>query len=336
VPAELFAENEDHLAALRAHFRDLDQEPAAEVTDIKLLVLGNGQVGKTQLVRRLSGESFQANSDSTHGILVSSASLPARAEERPITLHIWDFGGQDIYHGTHALFVRTRAVFLILWAKDLENRREYELDGLRFRNYPLRYWVEYIRHLGERASAELIVQTRCDTPGDEMRRFPVEPSLLEALGYCKELHYSALNDRGRAALDEALRDAVGWLRDPARMGTPMIGAGRMRVQRRLKAMREADQKIADAAQRCHRTLTQEDFVAICEKEGGVSEPAQLLQYLNNCDVVFYRKGLFNDAIVLDHAWALDAIYAVFNRERCYRQLNRSHGRFTRPLLEALV
>jgi internalin A len=101
-------------------------------------------------------------------------------------------------------------------------------------------------------------------------------------------------------------------------------------------MREADQEIADPAQRRHRRLSQQEFVAICAEEGGVSEPAQLLQFLNNSDVLFYRKGLFNDAIVLDHAWALDAIYAVFNRDRCYRQLLKLCARFTRPLLEALA
>jgi hypothetical protein len=29
---------------------------------------------------------------------------------------------------------------------------------------------------------------------------------------------------------------------------------------------------------------------------------------------FYRKGLFHDRIVLDQAWALEAIYAVFNAD----------------------
>jgi internalin A len=33
---------------------------------------------------------------------------------------------------------------------------------------------------------------------------------------------------------------------------------------------------------------------------------------------------------------LDAIYAVFNREKCYRELKRLRGRFTRTLLELLV
>jgi internalin A len=52
--------------------------------------------------------------------------------------------------------------------------------------------------------------------------------------------------------------------------------------------------------------------------------------------VFYRPGLFDDRIILDQAWALEAIYAVFNRENCYRPLLHLRGRFTRAILEALA
>jgi internalin A len=63
-------------------------------------------------------------------------------------LHIWDFGGHDIYHGTHALFVRSSAVFVLIWAPVMEDRRTHEHGGIVFRNYPLAYWVDYIRQLG--------------------------------------------------------------------------------------------------------------------------------------------------------------------------------------------
>ena len=51
---------------------------------------------------------------------------------------------------------------------------------------------------------------------------------------------------------------------------------------------------------------------------------------------FTGRGLFNDCIVLDQGWALEAIYAVFHRQKCYRQLRLLRGRFNRSLLEALV
>ena len=51
----------------------------------------------------------------------------------------------------------------------------------------------------------------------------------------------------------------------------------------------------------------------------------LLDYLHHAGIVFYREGLFDDRIVLDQAWALEAVYAVFHREKCYRQLHQLRG-----------
>jgi internalin A len=45
-------------------------------------------------------------------------------------------------------------------------------------------------------------------------------------------------------------------------------------------------------------------------------PEHLLAYLDNAGTVFYRSGLFNDQIILDQSWALEAIYPVFRRDRC--------------------
>jgi internalin A len=85
-----------------------------------------------------------------------------------------------------------------------------------------------------------------------------------------------------------------------------------------------------------RLLDQGTFRAWCEETGGVSEPDQLLAYLHNAGVVFYRPGLFRDRIVLDQAWALKGIYALFDRTRCYKRLLKEGGRFDRARLEELV
>ena len=62
------------------------------------------------------------------------------------------------------------------------------------------------------------MQTKCDRVEDEAPLPPIGIETIQALPYFKHLHYGALNNRGRAALDEALADAIGWLRDPERLG----------------------------------------------------------------------------------------------------------------------
>lgn len=334
VPREVLSQSlgENCLESLRAHFRDLEAGSDA-TTDVKLVVLGNGRVGKTQICRRLRDEKYDPTIPSTHGIKVGSASLPMPDGEAT-KLHIWDFGGQDIYHGTHALFMKTNAIFMIVWTPEMENQRTHEHDGMQFRNYPLSYWVDYVRHLGGKDVPVLVVQTRCDRPVDRAVCPIRVEKLHEAFDYHPSpLHYSAANDSGRAALDEALQEAVGWLHN--RQGIATIGAGRHRVKLRLESMRDADAEVP-VEQRQYRTISQEHFRQICAEENGTSDPHYLLAYLHNAGIVFYRRGLFDDRIVLDQQWALDAIYAVFNRDKSVKLLRQQHGRFTRSLLELIV
>jgi internalin A len=44
----------------------------------------------------------------THGIVVGSFDLPRSDRTDFARVHIWDFGGQDTYHGGHALFIANR------------------------------------------------------------------------------------------------------------------------------------------------------------------------------------------------------------------------------------
>jgi internalin A len=331
VPAEVLSQGpfDDCLESLRADFKDV-AAGAEALTDVKLLVLGNGRSGKTQLTRRLANQPFQPEWDSTHGIRVAFAALPAGVGGAATRLNIWDFGGQDIYHGTHALFVRSRALFVLVWARDTEAPAEYEHEGISFRNHPLLYWVEYVRHLAAAESPVVIVQTKCDRDADEEPRAPIPDEALKALGFCRELHFSACNDRGRDELEAALLGAVAWLRD--RQGIAQIGAGRLRVQRRLEGLRDADGALPPE----YRLIDRATFRAWCEEAGGVSSPDHLLAYLHNAGIVFYQAGLFHDQIVLDHAWALNAMYALFDRTRCYRRLQKEGGRFDRLRLEELI
>ena len=143
------------------------------------MILGNGRIGKTQICRRLRGEPFDPEEESTHGIRISAATLPARAPgESATTLKIWDFGGQDIYLGTHTLFLKSRAIFPVVWTRSSEKREEYEHGGLIFRNYPLGYWVQYVEQMAGTRSPLLLVQNQCDQPADEALHAPVREAEL--------------------------------------------------------------------------------------------------------------------------------------------------------------
>ncbi|MEN9868351.1 MAG: hypothetical protein RL748_3941, partial [Pseudomonadota bacterium] len=110
-PPEVLSQShyDNCLPRLRAHLRDLESG-SAPIASAKLMLLGNGTVGKTQLCRRLRSLEFDSSIPSTHGVQVQTITHPQGE------WHVWDFGGQDIYHSTHALFMRTRAVFVLVWS----------------------------------------------------------------------------------------------------------------------------------------------------------------------------------------------------------------------------
>jgi internalin A len=88
--------------------------------------------------------------------------------------------------------------------------------------------------------------------------------------------------------------------------------------------------------RLHKTLSQEEFRELCEEIGDISSPEHFLESLHQAGTVFYRPELFGNRIVLDQNWALQAVYTVFHRQDCYRQLLALGGRFTKDLLNSLA
>ncbi|WP_165253289.1 leucine-rich repeat domain-containing protein [Paludisphaera soli] len=333
IPAEVLSvsSGDDCLERLRVHFRDLDQG-GEWLTDVKALVLGNGRIGKTQICRRLRGEGYDPSVRSTHGIEVTSTPIetagPDGRGEGSVTIHLWDFGGQDLYHGTHGLFLRARAALLVVWTSRSEEEATHEHEGLLYRNHRLPYWVESVRHAGGADRPLVLVQNQCERAEDEKRRPPVDDAILDAFPWSKAVHYSALSDRGRGSLDDALRHAVEWER--SRRGLARIGKGRLAVRRRLEEIQQG----RSGPKR--RTMERSEFDALCAEVGGVSDNEALLEYLDASDVVIYRRGLFGGRIILDHSWAMEAVYAVFDRDASFPVLRAAQGRFTRSLLGRLV
>lgn len=327
VLSQVYADN--CIPRLRTYFAELDLTAEAE-NEVKVILLGNGRVGKTQLCRRFRSEPFDEAVPSTHGVQIWREELRLRTGNQDQTFQVnwWDFGGQDIYHGTHALFLRSRAVFLILWSPHLENRDEYEEKGIPLRNQPLAYWLDYVRSLAGKDSPVIVVQSQCDRFEDQ-RPTPLRP---DGFGFVQSCAYSAKTDLGRDPLEGQLREAIRYLRD--RTGLLQIGRGRAKVRRRLYEWRTKDQKLKPEKRR-HRTLSLAEFRTLCDKAEGIVSWEHTLDYLHQTGVVFYDADLFSDRIVLDQSWALDAIYSVFHRGKAVPWLRES-GRFTREDLAATV
>ncbi|MBC7877562.1 MAG: hypothetical protein H7Y59_10360 [Anaerolineales bacterium] len=86
--------------------------------EAKLILVGEGGVGKTTLLKALSGKEPKKGEVTTHGVSVDVNSMYL---QHPINdsimfqFNAWDFGGQEVYRVTHQFFFSKRSVYLIVW-----------------------------------------------------------------------------------------------------------------------------------------------------------------------------------------------------------------------------
>ena len=327
---------ENVLDAVRAYYDDLGADPVGDA-ERKVFLLGNGRVGKTKLARRLMDENYGAEHEpSTHGVRLGTLSRKVPGVPDRVRLNLWDFGGQDIYLGSHALFLQGQAVFLLLWHPDHERGQTYEEGGFAIRDRPLAYWLDYLRGLagvdrdGHRVveSPILLIRSRCDSEADETDP-PFVPDRA-TFPRLVTLNYGAKEDYNREFLDAYLNKAVKGLVEDRRK-QPLIGKGRAAVREAIRAMQ------AKPEARRTRILERAEFDQLCTDTGGISNTEEFLKFLHRSGVVYYQKGVFGDRVVVDQTWALDAIYTVFlRRTRLQDAIQSGDGRFTRTTLDQHV
>ncbi|MER7664866.1 COR domain-containing protein [Streptomyces sp. NPDC096193] len=137
----------------------------------KIVVVGEGRVGKTSLLRALRGEPHNRHEASTHGLTVDGLNLshpnPPGGEDVTMRLSTWDFGGQEIYHATHQFFLTDRSLFLLLWDAQIGwegSKLHYWLDMIKARA-PQAPVVLVATHLGPRPPDLPLTEIKETYPG---------------------------------------------------------------------------------------------------------------------------------------------------------------------------
>jgi GTPase SAR1 family protein len=72
----------------------------------KLIFLGDGEVGKTSLCKRLKGEDFNLTEEQTDGVEISNKKYENK-DKKNILFKFFDFAGQKDYHASHPIFFTT-------------------------------------------------------------------------------------------------------------------------------------------------------------------------------------------------------------------------------------
>ena len=131
------------------------------INEAKLILIGEGSVGKTSLIFHILHNKFKKDSEKTDGISISQwviEKMPAvqfrqaqkQLHNQKIRLNIWDFGGQEIMHATHQFFLTKRSIYLLV----VDTRNSQEQNQVE-------YWLKIIQSFGGE-SPVLIVGNKID------------------------------------------------------------------------------------------------------------------------------------------------------------------------------
>jgi internalin A len=132
-----------------AVMRYLRAKAGAQVVlnEAKLILVGEGEVGKSCLLGALRDDEWEEGRPTTHGIEIKPVKVKVPETGTEITLNGWDFGGQRVYRPTHQLFFSAPAVYLVVWKP-----REGPQQGF------VKEWIKLVKHREPEAKV-LVVAT---------------------------------------------------------------------------------------------------------------------------------------------------------------------------------
>ena len=252
---------------LEAIFTYLKQSKTTENNEAKLILVGNGEVGKTCLANRLITGKF-IEDKITEGINISKWVLPSPEVARSeIKLNVWDFGGQEIYHATHQFFLTERSVYLLVW----NARKTKDYDNIY-------YWLHTIEAFGA-DSPIILVMTKMKESDDDLNIKDLKckfPQIIDSL------KVDSKDGEGILALKEKICKSA-W--DSSLMKVPWVDSW-YRVREKLEMVDK-------------NWITYEDFYKICFTEGLDEKNISTLdRYLHELGVTLHFKNRLENMVIL--------------------------------------
>ncbi len=176
--------------------RQLRSGKVRPLNEVKLLLVGQGSVGKTSLIERLLHNLYNPRQPQTDGLSVKTWNIHINSKD--IRLNVWDFGGQEIYHATHQFFLTKRSLYLLVCdcrISEDQNRIEY--------------WLKLIESFGDQSPVIIVGNKKDEQPLDINRKalrdkYPNIKAILET---------SCETNDGIDALRSAITQEIAQLRE---------------------------------------------------------------------------------------------------------------------------
>ncbi|CAG9311795.1 unnamed protein product [Blepharisma stoltei] len=139
-----------------------------EISQVKVVLLGDSGVGKSSIVLRFVADTFHNNLDPTIG--ASFLSKAIEVENHSIKFSIWDTAGQERYHSLARMYYADTAAAVLVY--DITNRASYEA---------MKHWRDELAEFGPRNLVIAIAGNKEDLVDKE------EVDLIEAKEYADSI-----------------------------------------------------------------------------------------------------------------------------------------------------
>ncbi len=283
------------IEAVKNYFMTIETEEVSRVYEAKLLIVGEGGVGKTSLMKRLISPdgAIHVNELTTHGIETNRWFI-----ETPQTMNFrvnfWDFGGQEIYHATHQFFLTKRSLYLFVWAA----RTDDDLTSFD-------YWLNVVRLLSGN-SPVIVVLNKIDERITTIDEHAIQAKFDNIVCFNK---VSAMEGTGIKQLITKIQHEIAKLPHVGDV-LPTVWVD---IRRKLEGLDR-------------NYISFDEYKAICKELGLDEEKAEFLsRYYHDLGIIlhFTDNPILREIIFLRPDWATNAVYKVVDTP----QIQNNNGQF---------
>lgn len=284
LPPEIAAQSPKE--AIRYILKYQVEQNRVKVNESKMIIVGQGGVGKTCLLNRLVNNQYE-DMVSTEGIDIKSWNFTQDQEE--YTLNVWDFGGQEIYHATHQFFLTNRSLYVFVW--DARQEEEYgRID----------YWLHTIESFADKCPI-IIVVNKCDS------RVSIRQLDLKSI----KSKFPQIVDSYKVSCKEDI--GIDELRNVIKLETsklPLMGmvwlSSWLDVRMRLEVLSKEK-----------NLISYDEYLKICAEHSiSKMEALSLIKYLHDLGIVinFHGDAILKNIVILRPEWGTNAVYKILDAQ----------------------
>lgn len=288
VDMSIFAQSQEMILQW---FEERKNGNVVPLNEIKVVFLGNGEVGKSYTIARLlndgnkPGKSFIESA--TPGIAIENKEYDIDGQK--VQVHFWDFGGQDILYSMHRMFLTRRTLYVIL----VDARNESKGNQTR-------EWLDTVKSFAGDAPVLLVVNKTDQNPAASIDEETLQRkySNLKKVVYMSAL--TATKDEFNAEFTESMLELIR-----------QSGSLDIKWPQKWTKVKTGLQKIQTPY------IFSDAYEQLCRDCEVNEHQVHLLEWFNDLGVSFCQCQDYKlrDYVILRPDWMTNAIYTILFNKR---------------------